>query len=69
MQNSIFGRFWPAIAIILAIMSLWPRILGWKNPAWDYLMYAALAVMLWLCVYNIVKLRRMKASDPSKDSK
>jgi hypothetical protein len=28
--------------IILCIITLWPTILNWRNPFWEYLLYVAL---------------------------
>ena len=55
------------LAIIVAILSLWPWILGWPNPVWSILMYCMLALMAVLAVVNVRRLWRM--GHPRPDDK
>ena len=38
------------VAIFLTILSLWPRILGWENPAFDIVLYVFLGLMILVAV-------------------
>ena len=41
------------IFILLCILSLWPVILGWRHPAFEFLLYAALAGLVFILVRRI----------------
>ena len=47
------------VAIFLAILSLWPRILGWPHIAWKVFMYVMLAAMVWVFVRRVCRYRQM----------
>ena len=59
MPTSRVRRWWEFVAIVLAIISLWPSLLGWPHPFWRVAMYAMGAVMLVLFVINVIRIRRM----------
>ena len=59
MPERPFGHWWERLAILVALLSLWPWLLGWKHPAWQVLMYAMLGVMAVLFVVNVRRLWRM----------
>jgi len=55
--------WWEWIAILLAIASLWPRmLLRWEHPAWGYLMYAMLVLMVIVAVRRIRRIQRVGRS-------
>lgn len=39
--------------ILLCIASLWPVVLGWTEPIYQYLLYAALAGLIFIFVRRI----------------
>ena len=39
--------------ILLCIVSLWPVVLGWTEPIYQYLLYAALAGLVFIFVRRI----------------
>ena len=41
------------IFILLCILSLWPVILGWSHPAFEVLLYGALAGLLVILVRRV----------------
>ena len=41
------------IFILLCILSLWPVILGWNHPAFEALLYAALAGLVFILVRRV----------------
>ena len=41
------------IFILLCILSLWPVILGWNHPAFEVLLYAALAGLVFILVRRV----------------
>lgn len=41
------------IFILLCILSLWPVILGWSHPAFEALLYAALAGLVFILVRRV----------------
>jgi hypothetical protein len=59
MAGRPFARWWERLAVLAAILSLWPRIVGWKHPFWTVFMYVMLAVMAGLFLVNVRRLRRM----------
>lgn len=57
--------------ILLCIASLWPVVLGWTEPIYQYLLYAALAGLIFIFVRRIRRfhaardaLRDAEADDP-----
>jgi hypothetical protein len=42
--------------IILCILTLWPTVLKWRHPAFQYLMYVALAGLLVILFRRIRRL-------------
>jgi len=50
---------WESAAILVAIAALWPAyILRWQHPAWRWLSYAMLALMLAIFVRRMVAFHR-----------
>lgn len=47
------ARFAEDIFILLCILSLWPVILGWNHPAFEALLYAALAGLVFILVRRV----------------
>jgi len=47
--------------IILSLLTLWPRILGWKGAIFPLLQYMALGVLVWILVRRVRRFRRAKA--------
>ena len=41
------------IFILLCIVSLWPVVLGWTEPIYQYLLYVALAGLIFIFVRRI----------------
>ena len=41
------------VAIFLAILLLWPRILRWRHPAFDILLYLFLGLMILIAIRRI----------------
>ena len=39
--------------ILLCIISLWPVVLGWTEAVYQYLLYIALAGLVWIFVRRI----------------
>ena len=58
-------RWIEALATVLAVLSLWPWILGWTHPLWKVFMYFMLAVMLALFIANIRRLWRLGHPGPT----
>ena len=54
-------RFFEDLFILLCILSLWPTILGWRNPFYEYLLYVALAGLI------IIFFRRLKRFRQARD--
>ncbi|HDH99917.1 MAG: hypothetical protein DRP94_04380 [Candidatus Latescibacterota bacterium] len=47
--------------IILSLLTLWPRILGWKGAIFPLLQYVALGVLVWILVRRVRRFCRAKA--------
>ena len=54
MATKIKGEAWEWVAIFVALFALWPWILGFRHPVWQFSLYLALALMF------IVALRKIK---------
>ncbi len=54
------SRKFENIAIVLAILSLWPRILRWNNPAFDVVLYACLGFMVLIFIRRLRLVMRGK---------
>jgi len=50
--------------IILCIVTLWPTILNWRNPFWEYLLYVAL---VGLVVIFFRRLKRFRQASEELD--
>jgi hypothetical protein len=55
------GRIFEDIFIILCILSLWPTILHWRHPFFEYLLYVALIGLI------IILFRRLKRFRQARD--
>jgi hypothetical protein len=64
MSRSAAWRWLEALAILLALASLWPWILGFTNPLWKLFMYVMLGVMLVLFAANARRIWRIGRSKP-----
>jgi hypothetical protein len=62
------SHWWETVAIFLAIASLWPKIIGWPDPAWTYVMYAALALMVVVFAIRFLRLWQMGHPRKSDDN-
>ena len=60
MSQKRTSHWWETVAIFAAIVSLWPRILGWPHPFWSVLLYVMLALMLLVGVLRLRRLWRLK---------
>ena len=49
------------IFILVSILSLWPSILGWNEPIYEFLLYAALIGLVVIFIRRVRRFRR--ASD------
>jgi len=49
------------IFILLCIASLWPVVLGWTEPIYQYLLYVALAGLIFIFVRRIRRFRERKS--------
>ena len=47
--------------IILSLLTLWPRILGWTGAIFPLLQYLALVVLVGILVRRIKRFRKVKA--------
>lgn len=54
-------RLYEDIFIVLCILSLWPVILGWDEPVYEFALYVALAGLL------VIFFRRMKRFRKASD--
>lgn len=56
-------RIWwlEEILILLCIFTLWPTILGWRHPFYEYLLYVALTTLI------VIFLRRLKRFHQVRD--
>ena len=53
-------RMYEDLFIILCVLSLWPVILGWDEPVYEFALYLALAGLL------VIFFRRMKRFQKAK---
>jgi hypothetical protein len=51
------GEWWEWIAIFIAILSLWPRVLRWPNPIWDVFLWGAVVLMIVVLVRRVRRTR------------
>jgi hypothetical protein len=54
------GQIIEWILIFLALLSLWPWILGYRAPWYRGLLIVALAAMVWVAVRRITRVRRAR---------
>jgi len=55
------AKLFEDIFIILCILSLWPAILSWRHPFFEYLLYVALIGLV------VIFLRRLKRFRQARD--
>jgi hypothetical protein len=55
------GRIIEDLFTLLCIFSLWPVVLGWTEPIYQYLLYVALAGLVYIFV------RRMRRFQEAQD--
>ncbi len=58
--------WWEDAAIILAIISLWPAVLGWEDQFWRWVLCASATVMLFVFVRRIRRFRRLRQHQQSQ---
>ena len=46
------------VAIFLGILSLWPKILGWRHIAFDILLYLFLGLMILIAIRRVRMLKK-----------
>jgi hypothetical protein len=59
-SNDKKQRRFEDIFIILCIFSLWPVVLGWRAPIYEFLLYAALVGLVIVFIRRTKRLRRAK---------
>ena len=60
-MESVLARTLETILIFLAILSLWPWILGYRTELWSRgLLIAALVAMVWVAVRRVNRVRRAR---------
>ena len=64
MAQRASGLWFERLLFLLALVSIWPSLIGWTHPLWKVLMYVMLGVMGVLLVVNIRRLWRMGHSGP-----
>jgi hypothetical protein len=61
---------WESLAVFVAIFSLWPAyILRWPHPAWRWLSYVMLALMVVVFVRRTVAFQRLAREAEDKKRK
>ena len=48
------------IFIILSIASLWPTIIGWNHPVYEFLLYVALISLVVIFVRRVRRFRKSR---------
>jgi hypothetical protein len=48
------------ILIILCILPLWPAILSWRHPAFEYVMYVALVGLVVIFFRRVKRFRQVR---------
>ena len=48
------------IFIILCILSIWPVVLGWKDPLYQFILYLTLAGLVTILVRRVNRFRRAR---------
>ncbi len=54
------GRRLEDVFIILCIFSLWPTVLRWQHPAVEYVLYLALAGLVYILFRRIRRFQRAR---------
>jgi len=54
------ARLFEDIFILVSILSLWPVILGWDEPLYQFLMYVALAGLLVIFFRRLKRFRQAR---------
>lgn len=54
------GRRLEDAFILLCILSIWPTVLRWHHPVYEYLLYVALAGLVWILVRRVQRFRRTR---------
>jgi len=58
--------WWEDVAVILAIVCIWPVVLKWPNPCWRYFMYVMAVLMV--VVFFRRKRRLQELARPQRES-
>ncbi|MBI2501750.1 MAG: hypothetical protein HYW07_00750 [Candidatus Latescibacteria bacterium] len=53
-------RLFEDIFIVLCILSLWPVILGWDEPVYEFALYVALAGLLVIFFRRVKRFQKAK---------
>ena len=60
-METVVTRIIETVLIFLAILSLWPWILGYRTELWSRgLLVAALVAMVWVAVRRVNRVRRAR---------
>jgi len=60
-------RFWVANGTSLTMKDVpLNDVMHWENAAWDYLLYAAFAVMLLVAFRRVRRLKNVRTADPKE---
>jgi hypothetical protein len=54
------GKIGEDIFILLCILALWPTILRWRSPFYEYLLYVALVGLLVVFFRRLQRFRRAR---------
>lgn len=54
------SRLFEDLFILLCILSLWPAILRWRSPFYEYLLYVALAGLIVIFFRRVRRFRQAR---------
>ncbi len=46
--------------ILLSVLALWPRILGWQGVVWETIQYVAVAGLIWILVRRVGRYKQKR---------
>ena len=67
-RRSKRGRLLEDLFILLCILTLWPVVLGWQEEIYQYVLYAALAGLVFIFVRRINRFRAAERELDQDDS-
>jgi hypothetical protein len=53
------SHWWEGVAIVLALVSIWPYFLGWPHPFWRVFAWTMLGLMAVVFVMRVRRVWRM----------